>query len=64
MTEGSSKVVASVSLASADYNGVATCAKSTKNAKSTIPFTIYSMTFSPWQFWHWPLLLLVLDLIM
>ena len=32
--------------------GVATCAKSAKNAKSTMPFTIYSMTFPPWHFWH------------
>jgi hypothetical protein len=47
--------------------GVATCAKSAKsakNAKSTIPFTIFAMTFSPWYFWHWPLLLLELDMIM
>ena len=47
--------------------GVATCAKSAKNAKnakSAMPFTIYAMTFAPWYFWHWPLLLLELDMIM
>ena len=28
--------------------------KSTKSTKSSIPFSIYSKTFPPWYFWHWP----------
>ena len=43
------------------FRGYATLVKS---IKTTIPFSIYSMTFSPWYFLHRSLLLLVLDLIM